>query len=64
MVHEQALEVLLAILAEEEGVDSWTELLEGEVTGSKDGATEMVRSVIEACIETSLDETQLECAEL
>lgn len=38
VVEEESLEVLLAVRAEEEGVDARSELLEGEVAGGEEGA--------------------------
>ena len=38
VVLEQSLEVLFAVLGEEEGVDAWAEFLEGEVGRREEGA--------------------------
>lgn len=64
VVLEQGLEVFLAVLAEEEGVDLRAEALEGEVGGSEDGAAEVVRGVVDHGVEAGLDEAELERAEL
>ena len=63
VVLEQSLQVLLAVLAEEEGIDARAKLLESEVGGSEESATLVVGGV-DQIEETSLAETKLKGGEL
>ena len=62
MVLKEGLEVLEAVLAEEEGIDSWAKLLEGEVGGRKECSTGVVGGV-ELLEKAGLAESELEGAE-
>jgi len=63
VVLQECLEILLTILAEEETVDSSTELLEREVGWCKDCPAEMGRGVVDGFKKASLRETEFEGAE-
>jgi len=63
VVLKESLEVLAAVLGEEEGVDAWAELEEGKVVWCEKGAAWVVGGV-ELLKETSLAETELKGGEL
>jgi len=63
VVFEKSLEVFLTVLAEQEGVDPGSKLLEGEVGRSKERATSVV-SAVQGLEKTSLDKTKLKSREL
>lgn len=63
MVEDQSLEVLAAILAEQEAVNLGAKLLEGEVGRSKQSTAGVVGAVV-GVKETSLAKSQLESGEL
>ena len=63
MVEDQSLEVLSAVLAEEESVDLRTKLLEGKVGRGEQGTAGMVGAVV-GVKKASLAESQLESREL
>ena len=64
MVFQESLEILLAILAEEEAVDPWAKLLEGEVRGREEGSANMVGGVVDGFEEAGLGQAELESTEL
>ena len=64
MVFQESLEILLAVLAEEEAVDPWAKLLEGEVRGREEGSANMVGGVVDGFEEADLGQAELESAEL
>ena len=64
VIEEESFEVLLAILAEEEGIDPRTKALEGEVGGCEKSATLMEGGVVEGGKEAGLGQSQLKGAEL
>lgn len=63
VILQQPLEVLLTILAEQEGVDLGPQLLEGEVVGCEEGASRL-GGVLKVVEEASLVETKFKGAEL
>jgi len=63
VVEDQSLEVLAAVLAEQEPVDLGTELLESKVGGSKQSTAGVIGAVV-SIKETGLAESQLESGEL
>ena len=63
VVLQQSLQVLLAKVAEEEGVDPWAKLEESKVGWSKEGATWVV-SGVELLEKASLGKTELKSREL
>ncbi len=46
MILQQGLQVLLSVTAEQEAVDSWAKLLEGEIGRRKYGATDVVGGIV------------------
>jgi len=46
MVLQQGLQILLSVTAEQEAIDSWAKLLEGEIRRRKHGATNVVGGII------------------
>lgn len=64
MVFKESLEVLLAILAEEEAVDPWAKLLESEVRWREEGSANMVGGVVDGSEDAGLGQAELESAEL
>jgi len=63
VVLEKSLEVLAAVLGEEEGVDTWAELEESKVVWSEE-STAWVVSGVELLKKTGLSKTELKCREL
>ena len=63
VVLQESLEVFLTILAEEEAVDSGTQLLERKVRRGKNGPPNMVRGVCNSGQETGLCEAEFQGTE-
>lgn len=59
MVFQDGLEVFLAVIAEEESIYSGSKLLEREVRRSKDGPSNMVRSIIQGFDKSGLGKSKL-----
>jgi hypothetical protein len=64
VIKEESLQVFLTELAEKEGIDLGTELLEGKIRGSEESTPIVGLCVVEGGEETSLGQCKLEGAEL
>jgi len=64
VILQQGLQILLSVTAEQEAVDSWTKLLEGEIRRCKHGATNVVGSIVHRRNQVGLGQRKFEGAEL
>lgn len=63
MVFQKGLQVFLAVSAEQERIDPGAKLAECKVRGRKEGAADVIRSVVENRDETGLTQTKFKRAE-